>query len=328
MAHDEMTTRPPRVVVIGAGAIGGFYGAVLKRAGCRVDVVMRSDAAHVRAHGFEIASPLGDLSYRPDAVFEGAPTDESMASLPPADYVICCVKVLPDIDRAALIQPWLTASTTVVLIENGIDIEPDVADALPDHPLISCLAFIAVSRVGAGQLDHKAYGRLTMGAWPAGNTPACQQLGDWFVAGGVEVKQTESVVRERWAKSLWNTPFNPMSVLANGADTVSLLDTPGSEALARQAMAEVMAVAAADGHPLPDDAIDRNIEGTRRMPAYRNSMALDYLNGRAMEIEAILGHVVKIADRLSVTVPCLRQWLVLLRMRDVQAARDRRSPPG
>lgn len=300
-----------RVVVVGAGAIGSFYGAILKRAGCHVSVVLRSEYDVVRAKGVTIESPLGDLSYRPDAVYRDG---DARGDAP--DYVICCVKVLAGIDRGALLRPWVGRGTRIVLIENGIDIERAVADAFPDNPLISCLAFIAVSRVAPARVEHKAYGQLTMGAWPEGISDDCRALAALFEAGGVNVKPTESVVTERWRKSLWNTPFNPLSVLAGGADTVTMLDTEGGEALVRAMMAEVMAVAAADGHPMPDDAIDKNIAGTRRMPAYRNSMALDYLSGRPMEIEAILGNVVAIANQLGVAVPRLETMRAALAIRD------------
>lgn len=303
-----------RVVMVGAGAIGSFYGAILKRAGCHVSVVLRSEYDAVCEQGFHIDSPLGDLSYRPDVVYRDGETPDVAP-----DYVICCVKVLPDVDRGALLAPWVGENTRIVLIENGIDIERGVADAFPDNPLISCLAFIAVSRIAPGRVEHKAFGQLTMGAWPDGISDDSRALAALFEAGGVNIKLSESVVAERWRKSLWNTTFNPLSVLAGGADTLTMLDTPGGEALARAMMAEVMAVAAADGHPMPDDAIDKNIAGTRKMPAYRNSMALDYVHGRPMEIEAILGNVVAIAGRLGVPVPRLETMHAALAMRAVLA---------
>ena len=317
-----MSAGAPRIVVVGAGAVGAFYGAILQRAGARVEVVLRSDVEIVRERGFVIASPLGDLSYRPDAVHHVADV-----AVPGADFVICCVKVLPHVDRAALIAPWLGPRSIIALIENGLNIEPAVADALPDHPLVSALAFIAVSRNAPGEIEHRAYGRLTLGTWPGGVSAEARELADWLEAGGVDVKCSASIVRERWAKSLWNTPFNPISVLADGTDTITLLDTPGGEALARAAMAEVMAVAGADGHPLPADAIDRNIEATRRMPAYRNSMALDYRAGRSLEIEAILGHVVARAEALGVAVPRLHTLRTLIAMREREAdARESGRP--
>lgn len=305
----------PRVVVIGAGAVGGLYGALARRAGARVEVVLRSAAA-VREHGFHIDSPLGDLSFRPAAVYESGD-----APVPGADFVICCVKVVPGVDRAALIAPWLGAHSAIVLIENGFDIEPAVAEALPDHELVSALAFVAVSRTGPGTIVHRAYGRLTLGGWPAGTGAACWRLAELFRAGGIEVKLSDDIVRERWAKSLWNTPLNPIAVLADGTDTDIMLEAPGGEALVRAAMAEVAAVAAADGHPLPEDAIERNIAATRRMPAYRNSMALDYRAGRPLEVEAILGNVIARAQALAVAVPHLRTLAALLAMKMREARR-------
>lgn len=303
-------TSKPNVLIVGAGAIGSFYGAILKRAGCQVSVVLRSEYDAVAANGIKIESPLGDLSYRPDHVYRDG---ETAASNP--DYLILCVKVLPGVDRAALVRPWMGEKTRLVLIENGLDIERELADAYPANPIISCLAFIAASRTGPGEVQHKAYGRLVMGRFPDGIDANCRELSDLFIAGGIGIDLTEQVVGERWRKCLWNTPFNPLSVLANGADTATILDTEGGEALIRAMMAEVIATAAADGHPMPEDLVEKNITGTRKMPPYKNSMALDYLNGRPIELDAVLGNVVAIANEHKVSVPHLNTVLVTLRMR-------------
>ncbi|ARB45354.1 ketopantoate reductase family protein [Alloalcanivorax xenomutans] len=303
-------SQQPHVLIIGAGAIGSFYGAILKRAGCTVSAVVRSEYEAIRDGGFQFESPLGDISWRPDHLYR----DGDQADSQP-DYVILATKVLPNSDRAALIRPWLGEDTGIVLIQNGLDIERELAEAFPNNPIISCLAFIAVSRVAPGQIKHNAYGRLVMGRFPEGIDEHCSRLRDLFVEGGIDIKLTEQVVGERWLKCVWNTPFNPLSVLANGADTYTILDTPGGEQLIRDLMAEVMAVAEADGHPLPSHLPDSNIAGTRKMPAYKNSMALDYLNDRPIELDAILGNVVAIAHRLNVPVPRLETVLVTLRMR-------------
>lgn len=300
----------PSILIVGAGAIGSFYGAILKRAGCPVSVVLRSEYDAVRANGIRISSPLGDLSYRPDRVYKDGDTPDS-----PPDYLILCVKVLDGLDRAALVRPWMGTGTRLVLIENGLDIERELADAYPDNPLISCLAFIAASRTAPGEVKHNAYGKLVMGRFPEGIDDNCRTLSELFIEGGIKIDLTEQVVGERWRKCLWNTPFNPLSVLANGADTRTILDTEGGEALIRELIREVMATAAADGFPMDEKLIEQNIEGTRKMPPYKNSMALDYLNGRPIELEAVLGNVVAIAEQHGVPVPHLNTVLVTLRMR-------------
>ena len=300
----------PDILVIGAGAIGSFYGAILKRAGCTVSVVLRSDYDAVKADGFRFTSPLGELSWTPDQVYQPGDTP---VRLP--DYVLLCVKVLPGVDRAELVRPWMGEQTGLVLIENGLDIERELADAFPRNPLVSCLAFIAVSRTGPGTVNHQAYGQLVMGNFPTGFDHHCAQLAGLFREGGIDINETDAVVGERWRKCVWNTPFNPLSVLANGADTLAMLDAPGGEGLIRTLMEEVIAVAQADGYPMPDGIIEKNLSGTRAMGAYKNSMALDYLNDRPIELDAILGNVVAIADRLNVPVPHLRTVLVTLRIR-------------
>lgn len=300
----------PNILIVGAGAIGSFYGAILKRAGCPVGVVLRSEYDAVKEHGFQFESPLGDISWQPDRLYRDGDSDGSKP-----DYLILATKVVPGTDRVAQVRPWMGGHTKLVLIQNGLDIERELADAYPNNPIISCLAFVAVSRTGPGQIKHNAYGRLVMGNFPSGIEASSEQLAELFRAGGIDIKLADQVVHERWLKCVWNTPFNPLSVLANGADTLTMLDTEGGEQLVRDLMLEVMAVAAADGHPLPPQLPDSNIEGTRKMPAYKNSMALDYLNDRPIELDAILGNVVAIARRHQVPVPHLETVLVALRMR-------------
>lgn len=302
----------PRILILGAGAIGSFYGAILKRAGCAVSVVVRSDHDVVKAEGFRFESPLGDISWQPDHVYRDGDQPQTTP-----DYLILATKVVPGGDRVSLIRPWLGDDTRIVLIQNGLDIEREITDAFPQHSLISCLAFVAVSRVAPGQIHHKAYGRLVMGNFPGSIEPESEALAALFRDGGINVELTDNVVRERWLKCIWNTALNPLSVLANGADTRTMLDTEGGEALARALMAEVIATARADGHELPEEKlIEGNIAGTRKMPPYKNSMALDYLNDRPIELDAILGNVVAIAHQHQVPVPRLETMLAALRMRN------------
>lgn len=304
-----MSMRNKRVLIIGTGAIGSFYGAILHKAGCNVSVVMRSDAEVVKQKGFQFTSPLGDISWSPEAVY----SQEEATAAPTFDLVLLCVKVVPSIDRVALLAPWVSEQTTIMLIQNGIAIEAPIRAAFPENPLISALAFIAVSRVAPGQIEHKAYGRLVIGAY--GEASLMEELAEAFVSGGIAVKVADNIEYERWMKCVWNTPFNPTSVLAQGADTWQMLDAPGGEALIRAMMMEVVEVAAAQGHQLPEGVVEQNIQATRGMPAYRNSMALDYLANRELELDAILGNVITIAAEHQVAVPHLATLWGMLQMR-------------
>ena len=303
-------TSQPKILIVGTGAIGSFYSAILKKSGCQISTVLRSNYETVKNKGVRIISKIEGLSYQPDYIYK-----ENDLPKDTPDFLILSIKVLPEIDQVKLIKPWLGKKTCIVLIQNGLDIEKELANAYPDNPIISCLAFIAASRNEAGIIEHKAYGKLVMGCYPEGIDENCHTLAKLFIDGGINIDLTESVVAERWRKCLWNTPFNPLSVVTNGADTHTILNTSGGEELVRAMMYEVINVAAAEGYNLDINLIDQNIENTKKMPAYKNSMALDYLNNRPIEREAVLGNIVSIATKHSIPVPHLNTLLVTLKIR-------------
>jgi 2-dehydropantoate 2-reductase len=309
-----MTETSPSILVIGAGAVGALFGSALARRGAAVSVVCRSDYEVVKSEGYAIRSPVfGDHRFHPHRVYR----DVSECTEAP-DYVLLTVKVLPTVDRSALLRPVVGANTVVVLIQNGVDIEAEIASAFPNNELLSSLAFVGVGRAGPGQINHQALGSLTMGSYPSGVSASAQKLAALFDAAGVPCKLTDTVVGARWQKAVWNTPFNPISILGNGLDTAAMLRTEADQAFIRDVMSEVCAVAAADGHPQSPKLIAAMIANTLKMPAYKTSMALDRENGRAMEIEAILGNVVRAARRFGVATPKLEAIYALTKM--VEAA--------
>lgn len=299
-----------QALIVGTGAIGGFYGALLAKAGAEVAVVCRSDYETVKTHGIRIQSPLGEWTFRPQAVHRKAGEVET-----PPDYVILCTKVLPQLDRAALIQGAVGPDTAIVLIQNGVEIENEIACAFPEHELISGLAFVCVSRPGPGQIWHQAYGRLKFGTFPRGISPRVEALCQAFERTGIQAGTTCDIVAARWQKCVWNAPFNPLSVLSGGLTTDLLLT---EEPLVRALMAEVLTIAEALGHPLPEEVIEQNIESTRKMPPYKTSMLLDFEAGRPLETEAILGNAVRAARRAGVETPHLESVYALMRLRELK----------
>lgn len=305
-----MVEGSPRILVIGAGAVGALFGSALAKQGSRVEVVCRSDYDVVRAQGYSIRSPVfGDHRFVPHAVYR----DVAECGEPP-DFVLLTVKVLPSVDRAALLRPAIGPKTVIVLIENGIDIEAPIAAAFAQNEVLSSLAFVAVGRSAPGEVNHQALGSLTLGAYPSGISASAQRIAALFDAAGVPCKLTDDVVGARWQKSVWNTAFNPISILGGGLDTAAMLRTEEDRAFIRKAMQEVCAIAAAAGHPQSPKLIDALIATTLKMPAYKTSMALDYEHKRAMEIEAILGNVVRAAQRLGVPAPTLEAVYGVARM--------------
>ena len=321
MAQDASASAPA-VLIAGAGAIGSFYGAVLAHQGCTVDVISRSDHDIVSSRGIAIDSAsLGDLSFTPRRTWRSAAECQS-----PPDYLLVCTKVLGSLDPVEMIRPAVGPHTVIVLIQNGVEIEPPYARAFPENELISALAFVAVSRTAPGEVRHKAYGQLVLGDFPSGLSDAVRHLAGLFESGGINCTLSEDVVTARWEKCVWNAAFNPASVAGGGLDTAAMLATAEGENTIRRAMLEVCDTAAACGHPQRDGLIDDHIAGTRRMPAYKTSMALDFERGREMEVEAILGNVVRAARRGQVAAPTLETLYGLLNM--IVAAGDDNAGSG
>ena len=273
-------------------------------------VVCRSDYDAVSRDGYDIHSQVfGDHRFRPDRVYR-----EVAECRDPPDYLLLTSKVLEDVDRAALIRPAVGPRTVIVLIQNGVDIEAPLAAAFPDNELLSSLAFVAVGRSAPGRVDHVSLGWLILGRYPSGLTPAAQGLAAAFEAGKVSCKLTENVVGARWQKAVWNAVFNPISILGGVLDTDAMVRTETEVAFVSKAMQEVCDVARAAGHPQSPNIIEQMIAATKAMPAYKTSMALDYENGRPMEIEAILGNTVRAARKLGVATPNLDAIYALAKM--------------
>jgi len=304
-----------RVLVLGAGAIGAFYGGVLAHAGCEVAVVARSDYDAVAADGYRIESTLGDLSFRPEQLLHSAGEYRGES-----DYVLVALKLARGVDRAALIGPALAPGSAIVLVQNGIGIEDEVARAFPRNELLSGVAYAAVSREAPGRVRHHSkFTRLVLGRYPGGASAKAARFAGLLKAGGSSCVVTEDIVGARWEKCAWNAVFNPISAIGGGLGTLDILSGEAQAAFARDAIAEVCAVAAADGHALAPDTPDRQIEGTRRMPNFVSSMGQDRLAGRPMETEALLGNAVRIARRVGVAVPRLETLYALLRMVESKA---------
>jgi 2-dehydropantoate 2-reductase len=308
------------VLVIGSGAVGSFYGALLAKQGVEVSVLARSDYDQVREHGIEIVSPLGNYHFRPHQVVR----DAARLWRKP-DYVLLCIKVVEAADRVGLLRDAVGPRTAIVLICNGIDIEREIAAAFPDSELISGLAFICVTRTAPGHVWHQAYGKLALGNYPQGASDKVQKLCSLFDAARIDCSPAADITAARWQKCVWNAPFNPLSVLSGGLPTSDIL--AGQEALVRAIMAEVCAIATVSGHPLADDIIERNIDHTRTMPPYKTSMLLDFEAGRPMETEAILGNAVRAGHWLGVPIPHLETVYGLMKLREAAIAGAHRPRP-
>ncbi|HOD14789.1 MAG TPA: 2-dehydropantoate 2-reductase [Spirochaetota bacterium] len=299
----------PEILIVGAGAVGGYYGARLAQGGARVSALCRSDYNAVRSNGIIVRSVAGDCTFIPASTIQSI-SDYKMVP----DYIIISTKVLPDIDIPGMIRSIVRPGTAIVHLQNGIEIEEPSMAAFPDNEIIGAIAFICASRPSPGCIAHEDYGRVTIGRYPSGSSAKTESLADLFRTAGIQCDIDPDIITARWKKLVWNASLNPISVLGGGADTREIMESPPALQLAREVMAEVVMLAGKSGHPLPDSIIDKTIHDTISMKPTKTSMLQDYEGGRPLETEALLGNALGVSRRVGVQVPHIESLYGLLKL--------------
>ncbi|GAB4334119.1 MAG: putative 2-dehydropantoate 2-reductase [Dehalococcoidia bacterium] len=302
--------------IIGAGAVGSFYGALLARAGHDVRFLFRSDLDTVRERGLDIRSKSRDFRLERVAAFGSA------ADIGTCDWVICALKATAMDDAHDLVAPCLGPDTRIVALMNGLGIEERFAEWFGATRVFGGMAFVCLNRVAPGVVRHIDYGRVTVGH-ALDDPAAVESLSELLAGAGIEVVAAPSLRYARWEKLCWNVPFNGLSVAAGGVGTATILGDEPLRATAEQAMREVVAAGNADleAHGCDarfdaGDVIDRMFAQTATMGDYRTSMVIDYVLGRALEVEAILGEPVRRAAGLGVRTPVMQALYALVRAAD------------
>lgn len=297
-----MPVRFESVAVVGAGAVGSFYGAMLARAGQRVTLIGR--AAHVRA--VEQAGLRLDMAGRVEIVRLAASVD--VEAVRHADLVLFCVKS-SDSDRAAHeIAPLLAPHAVVVSLQNGVENAATIA-ARVQRIVVPAAVYVATALAEPGLVKHFGRGELVIGALDAtaardtAVNAALQDLVALFATAGVAVTISSDVMAELWTKLVTNCAYNAVSALAQ-ATYGELTSLPEVRAVQDAAVREVVALAAAAGVNLPlERALDAVERIARGMPGQRSSTAQDLARGKPTEIEHLNGFIVRRGRELGVATP-------------------------
>lgn len=307
----------PRIGIIGTGAIGGFYGLMLARAGYDVHFLLRSEYAAVVANGLQLNSAVhGRLHLRPVQAWQSA--DE----MPPCDWLLVGAKTTSNAELAPIIAKLSAPGARVVLLQNGLAVEERLRPLLPDSlHLLGGLCFICTHRAAPGVIEHQSLGAVNLGyhSGPAGSIEARQALveegAELFRSAGLESTAMADLQQARWQKLVWNVPYNGLSVLQD-AGTTRLMANAGSRGLILDLMQEVVQGAAACGHALPDGYAQKLLAVTERMPDYLPSMYHDFRHKRPLELQAIYAAPLAAAAAAGCELPKMRMLYQALRFFD------------
>jgi 2-dehydropantoate 2-reductase len=286
-----------RTLIVGTGAVGGFYGAKLARAGHEVVFTARGrNLEEIRARGLRLESFEGDITVPP------ARTLDTARSLAPFELVLVCVKA-QDTEAALESLPGaIGADTVVVSLQNGVESEDLVERLLGLEPMIRGLAYVGVELVAPGVVRHASGGTILIGERDDHPSPRLERLERLFREAGIEVVVPQSIARAKWQKLAWNASFNVICALS-GATIGGALASPEGRSLVEAAMGEVESVARAQGIEFEPGHIPNMLRYAERIGFVRPSTLQDREKGKPLEHDALTGSVVRFGARLGVPTP-------------------------
>jgi 2-dehydropantoate 2-reductase len=300
------------VAVMGAGALGCYFGAVLARAGIPVTLIGRpAHVAAIRRDG---------LRFESRGVEQRIPIDasEDAAGVAGARLVLFCVKS-SDTDAAArAIAPHLASDAVVLSLQNGVN-NVERVRAQIKNDVFPALVYAAAQMTGPGAVRYTGGGRLIVGRLKAFARPdgtdarLLADIAAFLVAAGIPVTISEHVEAELWTKLVMNCAYNAISALT-GSPYGKMVEVPEIRAVMSEAVHEVVAVAAAKGIALPATIVDAAIKLADGMPTTISSTAQDMRLGKRTEIDHLNGYVVREGETLGIATPVNRTLDALVKL--------------
>jgi len=300
-------TTPMRILIHGAGAVGGYFGALLAHGGHAVTFVARGEnLAALRQGGLTVRLGKETLRVAPvDAVADPA-------EAPRPDLVLVCVKSYDTAAAAAALRSAVGPDTIVLSLQNGIENERVLARELHLPPLMVALTRIGVELTAPATIAYSGRGTILFGEPNSRESPRARRLAEALAAAGVSYQLRPDILVAAWEKLAWNAGFNAVTALTR-ATLAEVLSHPGTRELIVEAMEEAYAVATALGIGVRPERIEAVLaDSLAGLPDFPTSMLQDLRRGRRLEHDALNGAVVRAGARAGVPVPVNRVLLALL----------------
>lgn len=293
-----------KIAILGAGALGCYYGARLQESGQDVSFIVRSEYGYLKEHGLEVKSLHGDISLPQVKVYRDS------AEVGPVDLVVVAWKSTANAGFAKALPPLMGPDTVVVTLQNGMGNAEEIASIIPADRIYVGLCFICAMRAEPGHVNHLEGGNIQFAPFvpsPEGSEKA-RELSELFAKAGIKTRSFDAAEQIQWYKLVWNIPFNGLCLALGGISIAELYQNPENVARARRIMEEVVQAAKARGYTLPDDLVEFHLSRTESMGSFIPSSAVDYNAGRPIEYTAIWGDPLAKAHQAGASLP---EWELL-----------------
>ena len=305
-----------KILVMGAGAIGAFYGAWLQRAGDEVYYCARGE--HLRAmkeHGLQVKSVTGDFHLAVKA-------SSDPREFAPYELILFCVKSQDTTSSAKQLVGCLATGGAILTLQNGVENEALLCEVFPHDQVMGGNARVGAEISAPGKLWHTVGGNAEIGELDGRKTERVLRIGESFRRAGVLGEISEDLRTIRWHKLMGNNGTNTVCTLGRCSVGAALADPEGVK-LVRQLFVETVWVGRAEGAKLTEEQADRQIEQMKKYPnlmSVRPSTLQDYEKGKRLEYDAITGAILRAAKRHNISVPATETVHALLKLLDAGLA--------
>lgn len=307
-----------KFAIVGAGAIGAFLGAMLAKAG--EDVTLIARGPHLRAmqeHGVRVRGEIGDFAVNAKA------TDDP-ATIGAVDVVIITLKAQSLPTMAPHLAPLIGEGTSIITAQNGFpwwyfyghggewdgmsleSVDPGgaIRQNIDPHRVIGCVVYPSTTLVEPGIVWHIEGTRFAIGELDGSKTDRCRTIADAFIKAGLRCPVRSNIRHDIWVKLMGNVAYNPISALTH-ATLIEIVQCPETRELAGTIMSEVDSVARKLGIEI-GVTIEQRLEGAEKVGHHKTSMLQDIEAGKPTELEAIVGAVIELGEKLGLSMPATK----------------------
>lgn len=288
-----------KIAILGAGALGCYYGARLVEAGHEVSFIGRSVYEPVKANGLLVESVHGDIRLPKVNVCRQA------EECGPVDLVIVCWKTTCNDQLGAYLPALVGEHTEVLTLQNGMGNAEAISAYVPAERVYIGLCFVCCMMDEPGKIRHLEGGDIQFAPFVSSDkgSARAREFAEVFTQARIGSTAFDHAEQIQWCKLTWNIPFNGLCLAHGGISVKKLFTMQGEDERARAIMEEVCLAAEKRGYPLPMDIVHNQMERTRIMGEFIPSSAVDYLRGRPVEYDAIWGSTLARAHEAGVAVP-------------------------
>lgn len=280
-----------KVGLVGAGAVGSFYGLMLKESGEDMHFHLRSNFQEVARSGFSLIHHSLDKKINK---IKNASIYRNPIDIGVCDWIIIATKATANADIPDLISPMVGANTSFLTLQNGMGNVENLLGAFgKDRTVLGGLCFTCVNRTSPTIIESLLPGYVQFGQIGAKLTGRANLMVNSFKKAGIKIRRSDSLDEALWRKLCWNVPFNGLSIACGGITTDVILHSPKLRERARTLMFEIQAGAKANGILIEDSFLEKQFILTQPMGPYRPSSLIDFQSGKPVEVEAILGEALK-----------------------------------